>query len=125
MGMTESRLKRDLRWKKEQVLNWWNTHPSRGRIRHYFPCIWFLLGAWILSSFPALAAFLLVTFLLSLGFLYAFFVHQFHKAEDRMRHSQEGYPGFQDDPFYSNFGGSEPTFRNVTVYMTRRGFKDF
>ena len=82
-------------------------------LKPYIPAgLSFLMGLMVLWL-PGLAVFLVVGGLFTFGVLYAFVVYKLREAVQR----QTGSAAFED----AGSETMEPNFKNVTVYMVKKG----
>lgn len=85
-------------------------------LKPYIPALLAVFFALFFLTFPRLAVLLVVSIFMIFAIAYAAIVYRFLKLRKEMR-SAASQP--QDDAF-KDFGG-EPTFKNVTIFMTQRG----
>lgn len=88
---------------------------SEERWQHYIPSLAALGIAFTVLVFPILAVLLVVGGLMTFAALFSYVVFRIHKAQDRSRAPDAEI----FDAEFKDF--NEPNFRNVTVYMVRKG----
>ena len=91
-------------------------------LKPYIPAFIAVFFGIFFITFPKLAVLLVVTICMGFAIAYAAIVYRFLRLKKEMNQasSQTGAPGAADDDTFRNFGDT-PSFKNVTIFMTRRG----
>jgi uncharacterized membrane protein YraQ (UPF0718 family) len=104
------------------------SHGVMNSIRPYFPVLTLVLIAFLMVRFPLLAVALVVGGLLFFAVIYATVVHKMRQARRQFEEFQRQAEAAQTDQQaqYEQWSGQtghqeEPTFKNVTIQMVRRG----
>jgi hypothetical protein len=123
MSDWKNKMERDFSWRADQVKRGAKKTFDSGRWKHYLPAVFSLLIAYVFFVAPFLAALILGGGLIFFGLLYAFAVYHMHKFADQKARFEEASEAYGNDPWYQDMDPhAEPTFRNVTIMMSRRGF---
>jgi len=111
--MNTDRFERDMRWRQGQLRRFFKSNnPVLSGFKFYLPTLFFWGLAFFAICFPVFTATLLSGILIILGLIYAWMVRQFRTLSTRMPPGEGPSGGFAQDP----------TFRNISVWVSRRHF---